>query len=84
MKIGFKKDIRLLNRCSKLSIWQEMVPNCVYLLSRNVTNFQRTLPNEKRIPELFGEIETTEFQWISDTKWLPVQCGDCEEVGKVS
>jgi len=42
------------------------------------------LPNEKRIPELFGDIETTQFQRISDTKWLPVQSGDGEEVDKVS
>jgi hypothetical protein len=41
----------------------------------------RTLPDEKRIPELFGDIQTTQLQWISDTKWLPVHSGDCEQGG---
>ena len=41
----------------------------------------RTLPNEEWIPELFGDIETTLFQWVSDEEWLSFQSGDCEEVG---
>jgi hypothetical protein len=43
----------------------------------------RTLPNEKRIPQLFGDIQTTQFQWISDEEWVPVQSGDCEEAGEL-
>jgi len=43
----------------------------------SVLGIHHTLPNEKRIPELFGDIQTTQFQWISDTKWLSVQSGDC-------
>jgi hypothetical protein len=46
--------------------------------SRSPDSFKA--PLEKRMIALFGDIQTTQFQWISDEEWLFVQSGDCEEV----